>query len=234
MLHILIFGSTLLVYNTRYIINLQKKEPRLRFSTAGTILFVAGLVMVATGLCFMPLSIIAWCIVSGIFSFAYSWPILPLYGKRRLREFGWLKIMLLSGIWAIATAVLPILYWQKLLNDYPFEIMQRFVFVFPLCLLFDIRDMHKDMKQNISTLPLMLGLKISYQLINGTLILFVVLSLFQSIRYEAIERFVGAVLAAVATWLIAGYLRRHPSDRGYLGLADGAMLIYALLIILPA
>lgn len=167
----------------------------------------------------------------GVFAFAYFLPVLPFKNKKRLRDFGWLKITVLASVWTTATSVLPILYLQKNIGDYPFEILLRFVFIFTLCIVFDIRDMRKDLQNNIHTLPHTVGVANSYHLINFTLTLFALLSIVQYIRYPHPGKLVGAMLTALITWLVVRYLRRRPSDRAYLGMADGVMLVYALLVL---
>lgn len=168
--------------------------------------------------------------VLGVFAFAYFLPLLPFKNKRRLRDIGWLKIAVLAGVWTTATAILPILFWQKNIYDYPFEILVRFVFIFTLCVIFDIRDARTDLRSRILTLPNTVGIKNSYRIINVTLVLFAMLSVLQYFRYPLAIRLTGALLTAVITWAVAAYLRNKPSDRAYLLLADGVMLLYAVLV----
>ncbi len=188
--------------------------------------------MAVSSLFRLPREILIVSIILGIFAFMYSWPLLPFKQKKRLREFGWLKIIVLAGVWTIVTSVLPILYAHKQISDYPFEILIRFLFIFTLCIVFDIRDMHADQADNITTLPNIVGMKNSYHLINITLVLFAALSFVQYLRYPITERLIGALLTAVITKIVVDYLKKHPSVKAYLGLADGVMMVYALLVLL--
>jgi 4-hydroxybenzoate polyprenyltransferase len=194
------------------------------------VFFSIGMVMVIASLFWLSMEILITCIVLSIFTFTYSWPLLP--GKRRLREYGWLKILVLAGVWTIVTSILPLLYSSRHIIDYPFEILLRFVFIFTLCLIFDIRDMQTDSESHIDTLPNKVGIKNSYRLINSTLVLFLLLSVIQYFRYPVNGRLIGAVVSAIATILVVGYLKKQPSVKAYLGLADGIMMLYALLILL--
>jgi 4-hydroxybenzoate polyprenyltransferase len=232
-LHLFIFGSTLLVYNTPRLI--RKPYGRARLPAQNRYwymaIFIAGLLMVLATIGGLPVSILYTGAGLSIFAFAYFLPLLPFGGGKRLRDFGWLKILVLAGVWTTATAVLPILYLKKNLLDYPFEILLRFFFIFALCVVFDIRDMQADMRNNIITLPHRLGIKTSYSLIDTSLLLFVFLSVMQYLRYPVAERLAGALITAIITRLIVDYLKKHPSDRAYNGLADGVMLVYAMLVI---
>ena len=168
----------------------------------------------------------------GIFAFAYFLPLLPFGDKKHLRDFGWVKISVLAGVWTMATSVLPILFWHKNISDFPFEILVRLVFIFTLCIIFDIRDMQADQVSNINTLPHKVGIRNSYRLINVTLLLLVALSVIQYARYQMPERFAGAILTVIFTWLVVRYLQKRPSERAYMLLADGVMLFYSVLVLL--
>jgi 4-hydroxybenzoate polyprenyltransferase len=229
-LHILVFGSSLVVYNTAHIIRWQRNVAGLR--PWYFLFFGAGAAMVITSLFWLPMQILVACIILAAFTFAYSWPLLPFKNKKRLREYGWLKIAVLAGVWTIVTSILPVLYYAKNISDYPYEILLRFVFIFTLCIVFDIRDMKTDLEHNIYTLPHKVGLKNSYRLIDITLLLFSVLSVLQYFRYPDAGRLAGALLTAIVAKLVVIYLGKHHSNRAYLGLADGVMMVYALLVLL--
>lgn len=195
--------------------------------------FFAGLVMMLTGLWPMPAKVVILTVILGAFAFTYSLPLLPFQNKKRLREFGWLKIMVLTGVWTIATSILPIICLNKHITDYPFEVLLRFVFIFTLCVVFDIRDMQADQQNNIKTLPHKVGIQNSYRLINIALLFFLVLSMMQFYKYHHIERLAGALLTSIVTWMVVHYLNKHPSEKAYILLADGVMLLYAILVLIP-
>lgn len=236
-LHALVFGSTLLVYNVHYIIKKSAADVSDRFAWSKHhklwhyLILAVGLLLCAGSLFFLSARIFRACIVLGILSFAYSIPMLPFKDKKRLKDFGFVKIIVLTGVWTIVTSVLPILYWDKLIMDYPFEILIRFVFMFTLCVAFDIRDMQTDLEADIFTLPNLIGLKNSYKLMNISLLLFVVLSIIQYTRYPSVVRLTGEISTAIVTKLVIEYTRRYPSDKAYLGLVDGMMLLYAVLVL---
>jgi 4-hydroxybenzoate polyprenyltransferase len=233
-LHLLVFGSTLLVYNTPRIIrkpntgNPLKRQYRQWYF----ILFFMGFVLAVAGMYRQSVVLQLASIVLGIFAFAYFLPVLPFKNKRRLRDFGSVKIIVLAGVWTTATSVLPMLFWQKNISSYPLEIFIRLVFIFTLCVVFDIRDIRADVSNNINTLPNKVGLRNSYLLINFMLLLFVALSVVQYGRYPSAARLAGALLTALVTKMVVIYLRRHPSEKAYLFLADGVMLVYSALVLL--
>jgi len=230
---LLVFGSTLVVYNTpRLIPHPYGRQRRPQKYMAWHIAFLCiGAVLAVAALSQLSWRVRLASAALGVFAFAYYLPLLPFKNKKRLRDIGWLKIAVLAGVWTTATAILPIIYLQKSISDYPFEILLRFVFIFALCVVFDIRDMRADLQNNIHTLPNAVGIRNSYRLIHTAIVLFAVLSIIQYTRYPLQARMAGALLTAVITWAVVYYIRRQPSDRAYLLLADGVMFFYALMMI---
>lgn len=237
-LHFFIFGSSLIVYNIHYVI--KKASPQVSDRFVWTqrhrywhwLLLLTGLLLCNAFWWMFSLNIFLCCIVLALLSFAYSLPLLPFSEKRKLRDFGWVKILVLSGVWTIVTSVLPIIYWNKPLFAFPYEVVLRFVLMFILCLAFDIRDMQTDMQAHIYTLPNKIGVRNTYLLIDSMTVLFAVLCLVQYFRYPFLLRLAGSLLTALLIKLVINYTKKYPSDKAYLGLVDGIMLIYAVMLLL--
>lgn len=238
-LHLLVFCSTLFVYNTHYL--LKKSTPELsdRYGWSQQhkywhYLFLAiGILGCVISVFLLPWELLVACGVLGVLSFSYSIPVLPInYEKRRLKDFGGVKLVVLTTVWTIVTAVLPILYHDHNIIEYPYEILMRFVFMVTLCVAFDIRDMQTDMDNGIATLPNMIGVKGSYKVMSIAMILFIAMSIGQFLRYPSARRLIAELVVALCTKLAVDYARKYPSDRAYLGLVDGMMLLYGLLILL--
>ncbi len=237
-LDILVFGCTLLVYNVHQAIKKRQSSavglPALTVyhRQAYTAMSVLGLLIALQGLPALSERMISIFLTLGLISFAYSLPLLPFKNKRRLRDFGWMKILSLAGVWTIVTSVLPMLYWQRHVADYPFEIIIRFLFIFSLCIIFDIRDLKTDIASNINTFPRIVGLQNSYRVINIVLVLFVLAGIAQYIRYPLWYRIMAVIVTAILTRFVAEYLKKVTSERAYLIYADGLMFVYALLVLL--
>ena len=98
-----------------------------------------------------------------------------------------------------------------------------------LCIAFDIRDMHADAQKDIQTLPNRIGAARSYVLIDVSIIIFAVSSIVQYLRYPHLGRLIAEVITAVCMKLVMLYVKKHPSDKAYLGLVDGMMLLLSLI-----
>ena len=236
-LHVFIFGSTLAVYNAHYLAKRisavsDRQRWTTRFRSWNFVFFIAGVAACLATAMLLPFRVLAACPVLALLSFAYSLPLLPFISRKRLRDFGWIKITVLSSVWTIVTAALPILFYNCRLVDYPFELLLRFVFIFVLCVAFDIRDMQTDLDAGIYTLPNRIGLRASYRLMYVSLLAFMMLSVIQCSRYPVRGRLAGEIVTAICTGIAVDYTRRHPSDRAYLAFVDGMMLLYGVLMMI--
>ncbi len=233
-LHMAIFGATLTVYNLPRLLprpyGQQRSAQPLR--PLYFILFFAGLALLIPAAINLNTSVMFTGTVLAAFAMAYYLPSLPLPQKKRLRDFGLVKIFVLTSVWTIATAVLPMLYLNEPIAQYPFEVLLRFVFVFALCILFDIRDIETDSLRNIRTLPMRMGARNAYRLVYYSLLAFVALSTLQYFRFHDTGRLIAAFTTAAATLLVTDYTRRHPGHKASVALTDGMMLLYAILIVM--
>ncbi|MCC7350087.1 MAG: UbiA family prenyltransferase [Phycisphaerales bacterium] len=238
-LHLFVFANTLLIYNVHYGI---KRLPagasdRADWSARHRSVhpWLIGLSAIASGVCllFLNREVLLASLLLGVLSLAYSLPILPFIEKKRLKDFGLLKLLLLCFVWASVTTWLPTLQWGKKFNHYEVEFLLRFTLMMPLCIAFDIRDMRIDRQNRIFTLPNVIGLPNAYRLINLSLLALIALAIWQYARYPILHRLIGAFAIALLIKVIIHYSRKYNSDRYHLLAIDGVMILYALLIIVP-
>ncbi|MDR3680933.1 MAG: hypothetical protein P4L41_13290 [Flavipsychrobacter sp.] len=237
-LHLLIFGATLAVYNTHILV--KKPTPERAELYAWTLhnkywlyfFLAAGATMCIASLFFMPTGVIVACVVMGLFAFGYSLPLLPFKKVKRMRDIGIVKILVLAGVWTTVTTILPVLYLHKRISSYPYEFFIRLIFISILCIAFDVRDIAADSRANVNTVPVLLGVKKSYKVMNIGIVLFILLGSVQYLRIFHVEQFVGIFITALVTKWVLDYVRDHPTDRAYMGLVDGLMLLFAALALL--
>jgi 4-hydroxybenzoate polyprenyltransferase len=104
--------------------------------------------------------------------------------------------------------------------------------MFVLCLLFDIRDIEIDRKENINTIAVILGKKRSYFLAYILLVVFIILSLLQFYYFDDKIVLIAMMLSAVITFFAIEVTKKINSDFIYLAGIDGMMLLQALLVYL--
>lgn len=163
----------------------------------------------------------------------YTVPFYKTKGRSyKLRDLPYLKIFLISGIWAGITTMLPIaesemdISLSEILNIF----IIRFLFIFALSIPFDIRDQESDLKNGLLTFAHVgkenTGLSIAW-------ILICLMSLFSFVKYLnqadfhlAIAYFISSLISLYI--LKSTLLQKHPLYHH--GFVDGAILIQTVLI----
>jgi 4-hydroxybenzoate polyprenyltransferase len=164
-----------------------------------------------------------------VISVFYSLPVLPTTkGFIPLRDVPLLKVFLVALVWSGLTVLLPLLVSGVAIG--PEEIyrflLRRFLFIFALTLLFDIRDVQKDKRTGTVTFPGKFGVPFAKILSLSALAFFILLTLFQETGNER----VALVLSAVFAGIVVAFSEEERPDYYYAGLADGMMLLQFLLV----
>ncbi len=168
---VFLFSSTFLVYNFHYL------SFNIDFSSIKALVNSVFKVQIRTSLkVFLPISIgvsiifffylnsisCLFILLLGSFAIAYSIPIVKWQNTRlRLREISIVKTPLIALVWGITTAFIPILE-QNIRLDVSFGLMQvlcRSLFIFALCIPFEMRDLEKDKISGIGTIAVIYGMK---------------------------------------------------------------------------
>lgn len=234
--YLLVFSATLGQYNIHYYIKRDANPDSDRFFWSIShrklhlVLNVIGAAGLLTGLFHLkPRNFMVLAIVAAI-TILYSFPLLPFRRKKRLKDFGLLKILTLSYVWTLITVWFPVVTFTRITPDFQLVFIQRFVFMFALCLAFDIRDVVSDGKHGIRTLPISVGIRRSYLIIQATLVLFVGISILQFIGGGQFMQLNAMIVSALATYFVIDYAKGRNSDMLYLACVDGMMLLQAILV----
>lgn len=233
-----VFGATLVQYNLHYLVKTiaVKDSERLAWSMKNKmihiILLVSGCVLILYSLFSFHLEHFMILIGLGGIAFLYSFPFLPFGKKKRIKDYGFLKIITLSLLWTLVTVWFPVNDMDVNTKLFLFVLVKRFVFMFILCLLFDIRDEEIDSKEKINTLAVKLGKKKSYILSYFLLALFVLLSFTQYLLFPQTGFFLAMVISAIFTFITVELTKKTNSDFIYLAGIDGMMILQALLVYL--
>ena len=174
--------------------------------------------------------LVLWLIPGGIVGLAYILPWLP--AGRRLRDTGWWKIILVSFSWSWLTAFIPFLIFSEASLFLSFlHGLERFFFIFLLAMAFEIRDIEVDQSHGLTTLPVHLGKKKSFNLAILFGLFIPVLSLFPGFHYFNTAYILTMTLMSIIAYFMirVSYNIRH--DMFFTGWVDGCMIL-ALLIYL--
>lgn len=231
-----VFGATLAQYNLHYLVktsavnNSQRLSWSLKNKKLHRILFVIGIILILFSFFSFRLHHFIILAILGAIAFLYSFPLIPLGNKKRIKDYGFIKIITLALLWTLVTVWFPIVNLSFEKNIFLFVFFKRFVFMFILCLLFDVRDIGIDRKENINTVAVILGKKKSYYLAYISLIIFIILSFLQFYYFDDKGVLIAMLLSAAATFFIIEVTKKSNSDFVYLAGIDGMMLLQVLLV----
>ena len=233
-----VFGATLAQYNLHYLVkksavtNSQRLAWSLKNKVLHKILLSVGIILILFSFLSFRLHHFIILGVIGIIAFLYSFPVIPLGKKKRIKDYGFIKIITLALIWTLVTVWFPVVNFSFEKNIFAFVFLQRFVFMFVLCLLFDVRDIEIDRKENIKTVAVIVGQKKSYYLAYMSLGVLVILSILQFYYSNDKGVLVAMLLSSVITFFTIKATKKTNSDFIYLAGIDGMMLLQALLVYL--
>jgi len=238
---VFVFFSTMLIYNfhkvsdsfghpvfsIQYILRQLKKIPRstgllVIISTIG-LLISALFIHIKTLLMFLPL---------GIITYAYAIPLLQVKQKRkRLREIFLAKISTLALVWAFSTVMVPL--YDSGHNPFSSSSLiifaERFLFVFAICVPFEIRDMEQERKWGNTTLPLLLGETLSKLIGCAALMIFSLLVYREQLPVQvALPLYISALVAI----LLILFSTRQRSQYYFRVYVDGTMQLQFLVLLL--
>jgi 4-hydroxybenzoate polyprenyltransferase len=233
-----VFGATLAQYNLHYfaktvaVTGSQRQAWSQNKKQLHLLLLIAGVIMVLVSFFSFHLKHFLILACLGAISFLYSFPFLPFSNKRKIKDFGFWKIMTITLLWTLVTVWFPVNTMPVADELFLLIFLKRFVFMFVLCLLFDIRDMEVDSKDNINTLAVTLGREKSYFLSCILLIVFIILCVVQYFYLPQLNILIAMVISVIATFITIEVTKKTNSDYIFLAGIDGMMLLQAALIFL--
>lgn len=233
------FFATIFLYSTHRIIGIKKVkafEDEQRFGLVYEYrkhIIILGLIgVLGAGICFMivPLKIKLLIIAPAIFSLLYVIPIFP--GKKRLRDYSFIKIFTIAFVWAWITSFIPEYIAQGKFDVHQLlSFSERFLFFMAITIPFDIRDFEVDIYLGVKTIPSLLGIKKSKLLALCCLLfhLCIVLCLSNAGYFQSTILAPYLILFIVTGTLIYNS-NQGWSDYYFSGLLDGMMILQWLLV----
>jgi len=239
---LLILSATMLIYNLAQVrFNISRCiNKKLRLSLIGhrlnVILAIVSFIITVPLITMINVDGLTVFTITSIFAILYVMPF--TYKNERikgLREIPVLKNILLSVVWALATVMIPLsinsfdLYEPAVI----WMAFRRFLFVYALTVIFDIRDKKHDQAHGIWTLPMGVGIKYTKLLAITTLAVFILscyldpyISTHPLINYR--ESLVFSSLATMALITLADVKRKNTY---YIVIVDGAMILQFFIVV---
>lgn len=190
-INVFVFFATLLTYNFQRIVRIKKGIAHKRKEwILNNRVFIYSLITLSGFIClffffqFNPNTQIL-LLTTGFISFLYP------FG---LRKIPFLKIFIISSIWTIISMGLLISENNlPLTSNTILQLVSRFLFVFAITIPFDIRDVKYD-KNNIKTIPILLGTVISRIIAILSLITLQIIAFYQYLYYNVSVNILIAII----------------------------------------
>ena len=240
----LLFCSTLALYNFSILYTKAQKPEKSPFRRVRWISSHYRLMITLTiiaVLCILPLTFFLntasriLLISLAIVSVAYSLPIFSIHDKHfGLRNIPGVKLFLIAIVWSLSCVLLPILELESnieasvTVNDSILLIAKRFLFIAAITVPFDIRDLFQDKRNELKTIPVILGEK------NALLICQTLLGVYLILLFLFTKKIDSNFLGLFLTIILAGWLifksRWEKNEYYYFLYLDGTMIVQFFLL----
>jgi hypothetical protein len=168
-------------------------------------------------------------------TFLYTAPKLPFRPFTYLQHLALAKTLYLSVLWTFVTAILPILSAKNPIFFQPIHwifILNRFLLIHLICILFDFRDRNDDKNHGIKSLITYASVKDLY-----FILFFITIGFFSTLWFFFQTYPVFELLISLATpYIIVLLTFRHSlvtkSDYWFYGVMDGLMLFSSVFYVL--
>lgn len=173
-----------------------------------------------------------WLALSAVFTFLYSAPKLSFGIFNHLKKVAYGKTIFLALAWTHVTVMLPMLIadvqWD--IPHYLFSI-NRFFFIYAICILFDLRDRENDKKEGIRSLITYFSPAQIDVLFWWVLVVFGITTLWLSF-YVSLGVILALLIPAFILAFFYNWFKRHRSDYVYYFILDGLMIFSLPLLLL--
>ncbi len=155
--------------------------------------------------------------------------ILPIFNKKRLRDFNFVKIFCIAAVWSFFYCI-PLFISQ--FKDAIWVFAEKGLFIFALCIPFDIKDNEADRSQGLRTIGNTLELRTSLTVSGILIVLCCVLILFMHNQeiYTTLQ-FI-AILLSYACSLLLILNSRGKKEFFFLAYLDSMIALQAALILI--
>lgn len=231
-----IFG-TLCSYNFHWFLTpslygeSKKASWSYRNKTLHAVLFFGGLVGAAY-YGFQLLQYWEWLLATAFITFLYSAPKIPFKSFIWLRKIAIGKTIFLAYSWTHITAFLPIqLAGAPWTNAQLLFVINRFFLIYPICILFDLRDKEEDKREGIRSMITEYSNEGVTVIFWGSLLVFLGTTLALYFTGMSLPYVLALFVPGLLLSFLYTYSQRNLSDYYYYFVLDGLMMLSGLLIL---
>ncbi len=234
----LVFFATVSLYSMHRIIGLRKMkesyyektryEQIARLKSLILVSFALSIVCSILMLFFISFSLLLALLPAVLLSIAYTLPIFPK--NQRLRDYPFIKILIIAIVWAIITAWIPASQLETPTSLKLTLFLERFFFIWAITIPFDIRDYHLDRLNQVKTIPGIYGIENAKILAYVLCILTGFFAYLNSLTHDGMYLIIW-IITLMFTYIGIRFSLEKRSDYYYSFLIDGLMIVPLLLTI---
>ena len=168
--------------------------------------------------------------MAAMIAIAYNLPLKANKNRMfRLRQIKGLKIFIIAFSWTLVTVYIPINFYAVNKISLAIVLINNFLFIVILSLLFDIKDFQKDKENNLPSIPVLIGEIKSYQVIRLILAVLLISTYF---LYDDVGFATTAALLLhiLFSYLVIFKLKSSHKNFYYTILIDGLLISQALVV----
>jgi 4-hydroxybenzoate polyprenyltransferase len=172
-----------------------------------------------------------WLLLTAFITFLYSAPKIPYAPFTHLKKIAVGKTIFLALVWAHSTALLPLLLASIPLKlEHIIYFINRFFFIYAICILFDYRDREHDKQQGIKSMITHFNEKGINRLFYLSVLFFLFTTLVLCIKSISVINLICLLIPGIILTSLYAHSKRTSSDYYYYFFLDGLMVLSALLI----
>jgi 4-hydroxybenzoate polyprenyltransferase len=167
--------------------------------------------------------------ISSAISLAY---VLPFLKGKRLRDLPYLKIILISFVWALVCVMLPVsIVGRGWGMPESLMFLEKAFYIFALTIPFDIRDMKWDAETGVKTIPLSIGIEkaklwASYSIVAS----FSIVCVLSYFSVYTLNQYIVISFSLILSEYLIHKTNINDSNIFFYGLIDGQLMLQSLLI----
>jgi 4-hydroxybenzoate polyprenyltransferase len=173
-----------------------------------------------------------WLGITAFVTFLYSAPKIshPIFSHLKKVAIG--KTIFLAFSWMHVTTLLPLVIELKTLNiEHVWFVVNRFFYIYAICILFDYRDIEEDREAGIRSLITYLSEKGVDALFWASMLIVFITSILL-MDYFSIAEVIALLIPAIILSLLYYPSKKNFSDYLYYFALDGLMMLSAPLLVL--
>jgi 4-hydroxybenzoate polyprenyltransferase len=195
------------------------------------ILFIIGLIGSAI-FTFLLIEHWFWLGVTAFVTFLYSAPKIPYPIFSYLKKVAVGKTIFLAFAWMHVTTLLPLVIETKTLHaEHIWFVINRFFYIYAICILFDYRDVEEDRQAGIKSLITYLSEK-GVDTLFWVSILIVLITSVLLFSYLSVLEIIALLIPTIILSLLYYPSKKNFSDYLYYFILDGLMMLSTPLLLL--